>query len=94
MVRGLPNVKRNSVLHADDRKRGTMGDVNVMKRIKSTKGQRDELRKLNPGVGFVVYNMGNGQTCEFEFYLDRNHQPRFITNGKPIDFEIYESEEV
>lgn len=64
-----------------------------VKRVKSTKGQRDELRRCNPGVGFLVYNMGNGQTCEFEFYLDRNNQPRFIGNGQPVQFEVYEETE-
>lgn len=63
-----------------------------MKRITSSKGQRDALRNLRSGVGFVVYHMGNGETCEFEFYLDRNNQPRFVANGKPIEFTVYEEE--
>lgn len=64
----------------------------MSKRIKSTKGQRDQLRKCHHGVGFCVYHKGNGVTIEFEFYLDRNGQPRFIGNGQELQFEVYPDE--
>ncbi|MCK5217119.1 MAG: hypothetical protein KAJ93_04995 [Methanosarcinales archaeon] len=61
--------------------------------IKSTKKQRDEIRKCHGGVGFMLYHIGNGETVELEFYINRKtRQPCYITNGQPLEFEIIEDE--
>jgi hypothetical protein len=63
------------------------------KRIKSTRRQTDALLKCHRGVGFVVYHSGPNTTTEFEFYLDRNNQPRFLRNGQPVTFDLDRTEE-
>ncbi len=56
--------------------------------MKSTKAQRDALRqKVAGGHGFLVYDKGNGEICEFEFYLDRNNRLR-TNDGQLVQFEV------
>jgi hypothetical protein len=66
--------------------------MKAYKPIRSTKGQRDKLRKLNKGVGFLVYHSGNGETIETEFYIHRG-ELFYITNGEKVEFEVTESVE-
>lgn len=42
--------------------------MKAYKPIRSTKGQRDKLRKLNKGVGFLVYHFGNCETMWVDMY--------------------------
>lgn len=57
--------------------------------VKSTKRQRDEIRKCHAGVGFLVYHEGNGVSVETEFFINRKtKQPCYISNGKPLEFDI------
>lgn len=59
--------------------------------IKSTKKQRDEIRKCRSGVGHMLYHKGNGETVEVEFFINRKTGfPCYITNGQPLEFEITE----
>jgi len=60
--------------------------------IKSTKKQRDKLLNYHTGVGFVMWKKGQDTTCEVEFYL-KDGIPCYLTNGKPVEFDIYENQE-
>ena len=62
-----------------------------MKRIKSTAGQCKQLRQCHPGVGLMVYNVGDGSTCEFEFYIGKGIVRR-IHDGKPISLTIWDED--
>jgi len=59
--------------------------------LKSTKKQRDEIRKCHPGVGFMVYHKGKGETVEVEFFINRiTGMPCYIKNSMPLEFDIIE----
>jgi len=65
-----------------------------MPQIKSTKGQRKKLRDNRPGTGLMMYNAGNGNTIEFEFYIHKGEM-RYITNGAIVEYDdiIYDEVE-
>ena len=58
-----------------------------MNRIKSTKKQREELLRCHPGVGFMMYKLGEDQVVEIEFYIDRKtKQLRYVSNGELVEY--------
>ena len=67
-------------------------NMKAYKPIRSTKGQRDKLRKCHEGVGFLVYHAGNGETTETEFYI-HDGELLYIDDGRKVDFRVTESEE-
>ena len=65
----------------------------MARRVTSTKKQRDELLKCNIGVGFLVYRSGPKETCEFEFYIDRKGNMKYIQSGTLVEFNLIEDYE-
>lgn len=50
-------------------------------RIKTTRGQREQLRKCRVGAGFIVWKSADNETTEVEFYIDGDGQLRRIKDG-------------
>lgn len=61
--------------------------------IRLTKAQRQRIFDCGVGVGVVAYKMADDQLSEFEFYLDRKNQMRFVGNGAPVRFEVERDED-
>lgn len=65
-----------------------------MSQIKSTKGQRKKLHDNHTGTGFMMYNAGNGNIVELEFYIHKGEM-RYITNDAIVEYQdiIYDKVE-
>ena len=59
--------------------------------IRATKNQRDEILKCHNGVGSLIYKVNDKTTCEVDFFI-KNGAPHYLTNGKPIEYNIDEEE--
>jgi hypothetical protein len=54
-------------------------------KIKSTAGQRKQLRTCGNGVGLVIYKVNDHTTAEFEFYTSPDGRMHYVCNGKPVE---------
>ena len=61
--------------------------------LRLTKAQRDLVFNCRVGYGVAAYKSSDNTIISFEFFIDRQNRMCYISNGKPIEFEVSRDDE-